>query len=209
MPITTKTIYIVRHGETDYNKAGIVQGSGVNAPLNTLGMKQAAMFYEAYNQVVFDKVYTSTLLRTHQTAQLFIDQNIPWQQHHGLNEINWGSREGKLPDTAANLIFEKITEQWNLGHTHLAFDGGESPQQVAARQQEFWNQMLAQTSEQTVLIAMHGRAMKILLAQLLHNDLSKMDQYEHSNLCLYVLHYHYNSQEYQLKLANCTAHLQK
>lgn len=203
----TKTVYIIRHGETDYNKAGIVQGSGVDAPLNELGHWQALRFFEKYGHINFDKVYTSTLQRTHQTAAHFINNNIAWQQHHGLNEINWGIREGRKPDAEDNRIFNEIVSQWNAGKVDVAFEGGESPQQVAQRQQLFIEEMLAQTHENTVLVAMHGRALKILMAHIIAKDLSQMDNFEHSNLCLYVLKYHYQSNTFELVTANDTEHL--
>ncbi|HEY0898299.1 MAG TPA: histidine phosphatase family protein, partial [Sphingobacteriaceae bacterium] len=62
-----KTLYIIRHGETELNRRGIVQGRGMNTDLNELGKKQAEAFYQAYFHIPFDKIYTSTLKRTHQT----------------------------------------------------------------------------------------------------------------------------------------------
>jgi probable phosphoglycerate mutase len=43
-----KLIYIIRHGETDFNKLGIVQGSGIDSDLNPRGVQQAANFYAFY-----------------------------------------------------------------------------------------------------------------------------------------------------------------
>ncbi|MFW5879460.1 MAG: histidine phosphatase family protein, partial [bacterium] len=59
-----KTIYLIRHGQTDYNKKGIVQGSGIDASLNDLGRQQAEAFYDAYRNMPFDKIYISDLKRT-------------------------------------------------------------------------------------------------------------------------------------------------
>ena len=61
---TKKTIYIIRHGETDYNRQGIIQGSGVDSDLNETGRIQAEKFFKAYHHIPFDKVYTSELKRT-------------------------------------------------------------------------------------------------------------------------------------------------
>ncbi|MDO8991677.1 MAG: histidine phosphatase family protein, partial [Daejeonella sp.] len=90
-----KTIYIIRHGETDLNKLGIVQGRGMDSSLNEKGLEQAEAFYQAYKQIPFDKIYTSSLKRTHQTVQKFIDSKIPWVQYPGLDELGWGIHEGK------------------------------------------------------------------------------------------------------------------
>ena len=52
-----KTLYIVRHGQTDLNKQGIVQGRGRNTDLNDEGRKQAQQFYSACQFVPFDNIY--------------------------------------------------------------------------------------------------------------------------------------------------------
>ncbi|HLS39123.1 MAG TPA: histidine phosphatase family protein, partial [Sphingobacterium bovisgrunnientis] len=59
-----KTFYFIRHGQTDLNLKGIVQGRGVNTSLNDSGRKQADAFFNAYKHIPFDKIYTSTLVRT-------------------------------------------------------------------------------------------------------------------------------------------------
>jgi len=59
-----KTIYLIRHGETDFNRRGVVQGSGVDSDLNDMGRAQAQAFFQAYQHVPFEKLYVSGLKRT-------------------------------------------------------------------------------------------------------------------------------------------------
>lgn len=202
-----KKIFIIRHGETDFNRNGIVQGSGIDSDLNEKGQLQALAFFEYYKNHSFDKIYTSSLKRTHQSVIHFLNKNIPWEQHDGLNEISWGNREGKKPDHLDNINFAEITKKWNAGHTHLKFENGESPEEVSKRQMDFIQYLLENKAENSVLIAMHGRALKILMAKLVYNDLSKMDHFEHTNLCLYQLIYNYSSNTFELKLQCDTTHL--
>ena len=54
-----KNIFILRHAETDFNKRGVVQGSGIDAPLNDTGKAQARAFYTRYKNYPFDKIYIS------------------------------------------------------------------------------------------------------------------------------------------------------
>eukprot|EP01036_Dinobryon_divergens_P048115 gene48115-64565_t len=83
-----KTIYITRHGETEFNRLGIIQGSGVDSELNETGHLQAQLFYNHYKDTAFDKVYTSALQRTYQSVQRFIEElRIPYEQLPELNEI--------------------------------------------------------------------------------------------------------------------------
>ncbi|HCZ37344.1 MAG TPA: histidine phosphatase family protein, partial [Cytophagales bacterium] len=70
--MTTKKIYLIRHGQTDFNLKGIVQGSGVDSSLNAKGMAQAQAFFEMYKHIKFDKIYTSTLKRTRESVSGFI-----------------------------------------------------------------------------------------------------------------------------------------
>src|SRR6201989_1015864 len=93
-----KTLYVVRHGQTDLNKQGIVQGRGRDTDLNEEGRKQARQFFGAYKSVAFDMIYISELKRTQQSIQPFIDLGIPYQKLSGLDELAWGIYEG-TPNT--------------------------------------------------------------------------------------------------------------
>ncbi|UYZ63545.1 histidine phosphatase family protein [Hymenobacter weizhouensis] len=187
--MSVKKIYLIRHGQTDYNLRGIVQGSGVDAPLNEAGRRQAARFFAAYQHVPFDKVYTSLLQRTHQSVEGFLHRGLPHEQHAGLNEISWGRREGTRITPEEDEEYHSVLQQWRAGHTSARLEGGESPDEVAARQRPFIDLLRSRPEEKTVLICMHGRAMRVLLCQLLGYPLRLMDSFEHHNLCLYKLHY--------------------
>ncbi len=184
----TKKIYIVRHGQTDYNLKSIVQGKGIDASINERGRTQAKGFYEAYKEEGFEIVYTSTLKRTEESVALFIKDGLPQVKLSGLDEISWGVYEGVEAGYEDKLFFKQITERWASGETSLAIDEGESPEEVAQRQQEVI-ELLRNGKESNILICMHGRALRIFLTQLLNISLAQMDQFAHANLCLYVLNY--------------------
>ena len=181
-----KQLYIIRHGQTDFNRRGIVQGSGVDAPLNELGLAQARSFYEAFKHVRFDKVYVSELKRTHQSVAQFMER-FPYEKHGALNEISWGVYEGREVGPTDKVAFRSLIDQWEQGQLDLAFEEGESPQQVFDRQREFMPKLRDNSKEKNVLICMHGRAMRVFLCQLLNLPLTRMDEFEHQNLCLYHL----------------------
>ncbi|GAB3939097.1 histidine phosphatase family protein [Larkinella terrae] len=202
-----KTIYLIRHGETDFNRQGIVQGSGVDSNLNAMGQAQALAFYQAYQHIPFAKVYTSKLRRTMQSVQHFIDAGIPHESFEGLNEISWGAREGKMPNSFDNEYYRTLIENWASGHTDFPTENGESPDQVVIRQKPVIDLILSRTDENPILICMHGRAIRILLPWLMKESLANMDMYEHSNLCLYKLNYSYETQEFTIEVSNDSTHL--
>jgi probable phosphoglycerate mutase len=200
-----KELYIIRHGETDFNKQGIVQGRGVNSDLNEIGLLQAAKFYKAYHHIEFDKIYTSTLKRTHQTVAKFIDKNIPWQQLAGLDELDWGIYEGKLSSVTDRNDFAKLTKNWMNGNLEMKFPNGENPIEVMQRQQEAMQTILSEKEHQSILICMHGRALRILLCHLLGKALNQMDTFPHSNVSLYRIIY--KNEQFELVDFNNLDHL--
>jgi probable phosphoglycerate mutase len=182
----TKKLFILRHGQTDFNKIGVVQGSGIDAPLNETGKKQADSFFKAYADVPFDVVYTSALKRTHQTVQGFIEAGIPHRIRKELNEIHWGDREGKAFTPEANKYYYDILADWAKGNITRSIEGGESPLDVTKRLIKVIPEIL-NGPEETILICMHGRAMRVLLCLLLNYPLRCMDYFVHDNCGLYKL----------------------
>jgi broad specificity phosphatase PhoE len=182
-----KEIYIIRHGETELNRLGIVQGRGVNSDLNDTGRSQALAFYNYYKDIKFDKIYTSKLKRTHQTVQHFLDSGLPWEQLEGLDELAWGIWEGKPNTEEARAAFKEIVEKWQGGNYEAKFEGGESPNEVMFRLEEALNVIKSKTDEKRVLVCMHGRAMRLLLCLLLKKPLSEMADFPHQNTTLYKL----------------------
>ncbi len=202
-----KDIYLIRHGETDYNRMGVVQGSGIDADLNELGRQQAAAFFAHYQDLPINKIYTSALKRTHQSVQGFIDKGLPWEQHAGLNEISWGIREGRTPNNEDDQYYRNLVRTWRNGDVHVPSEEGESPMDVLEKQKPVVDLMLARPEERHILIAMHGRAMRVLLTHLFEKPLHEMDSFGHQNLCLYHLQYDYTLSKFIALKENHTEHL--
>ncbi|MFM6953991.1 MAG: histidine phosphatase family protein [Sphingobacteriaceae bacterium] len=201
---TAKTFYIIRHGETDLNSQGIIQGRGMNTDLNEKGKAQAAAFFNTYQHIPFDVVYTSTLKRTHQTVARFIEKDISWKQHAGLDELAWGIYEGK-PSEVTKPAFLSLTSAWLAGAVHEKFEGGESPLEVQERQLVVLEELKQLPDVSNVLICMHGRALRIFLCLLSDLELSKMDSFPHSNTTLYKVYF--TGKNFEIQEYNNTQHL--
>jgi phosphoserine phosphatase len=203
--LLTKKIYLVRHGQTEYNLRGVVQGSGIDAPLNRNGELQAKAFFDSYNHVPFDKVFYTGLQRTKQSVQGFLDLGLPHEAVPELNEISWGKYEGLPMTPEENKYYELMLERWSSGDLDYAIEGGESPIIVAKRLRKGIDYILSQEGE-IFLICMHGRAMRVLLSLLLRYDLKYMDVFKHQNLGLYVLNQN-SLGIFSLEKSNCGEHL--
>lgn len=203
----TKKIYIVRHGQTEYNLKGVVQGSGIDAPINRNGQLQAKAFFDHYKNIPFDKVFYTGLQRTKQSVQGFLDLGIPHEGVPDLNEISWGRYEGVPMTHEENKYYEHMLERWSLGDLDYAIEGGESPILVAQRLKVGLDHILSQPGE-IFLICMHGRAMRILLSIMLRYELRFMDEFKHQNLGLYILNQN-SLGLFSVEKNNCGRHLRE
>ena len=184
-----KKIYLTRHGQTNFNRQGIVQGRGVDSDLNDTGRAQADAFYQNFKNVPFDKLYISSLKRTQQSMNSFIDSGLAYEALPELDEISWGVHEGAEVNQEQHAYYFDMITRWQNGETHKAIEGGESPEDLAKRLKSGLEYILAKKNEPNVLICMHGRAMRLMLAIMLNYPLSGMDYFLHNNLCLYELTY--------------------
>lgn len=184
-----KSIYIIRHGETEFNRTGMVQGSGVDADLNDTGRLQAQLFYNHYQHHPFEKIFISSLKRTYQSIEPFIfHKKLPFEIVPELNEISWGHYEGRAYNPSWKQEYFSIIDQWAKGNYEIAVPGGETPLQLQARQKRALEKII-NSPEREILVCMHGRALKSFLCLMLDLPLSKMDDFEHRNLGLYQMKY--------------------
>ncbi len=184
----------------------MIQGSGIDSSLNETGRQQAALFFETFSLIKFDRVYVSALQRTHQSVAAFTACGIPTEIHPELNEISWGEHEGKVANSLDKEYFSYIINSWKGGRTNIAIRGGESPEELTLKQEKVIKLLRSRTDEKRVLICMHGRAMRIFLCNLLSLPLSEMDRFHHENLCLYILRLN-DDGTFEIKLENHTDHL--
>ena len=87
-------LYLIRHGETDWNKQKRMQGQ-TDIPLNEYGRKLAHITAEAISDIDFDIVYSSPLIRAKETAEILTGgRNIHITTDERLKEISFGNDEG-------------------------------------------------------------------------------------------------------------------
>ena len=199
-----KNIYIIRHGQTDFNVRQVVQGRGINSNLNDKGIQQAKLFFEAHKEIEFDAVYTSTLKRTWQTVDSFISKKIPHYIRQELDETDCGIFEGVEHHPSLQKEYYDIIDQWKQGNLTIKISGGESAQDLANRVQPFVEELI-HTNTQTILICTHGRTLRVLLCLLLNKPIHKMDEFVHDNTCLY--HVEMENKKCRLLKENDLSHL--
>ncbi len=202
------TLYLVRHGETDYNRHHVVQGRGVDSVLNEMGRAQAAAVARRLAEVSLDAIYTSPLQRAAQTAETIAHEHngVPVHRLADLEEMAWGVYEGAPFSPALRKEFQGIMARWGRGEYDFRIEGGESISDVQQRGQQAIQHILDHHIGETVLIVTHGRYLRVLLATLLEDyGLERMEEIPHSNTGVNTLRY--RDGRFEVELLNCTAHL--
>lgn len=158
-------LYLIRHGQTDWNVAGKIQGS-TDIPLNETGKRQAACLAKGMEKRPVSRVFTSTLSRAYETARAIGDsQNVPVYGLFELQEVNYGYWEG-LTMEEIEQRYPKELQQWYLSPVEVAPPGGETQTQVYERCKAAINRILEQ-GDGDVAVVSHGATVVFLLEYML------------------------------------------
>lgn len=165
-------LYIVRHGETDWNKSHKVQGR-TDIPLNDYGRRLAEETAEGMRDIPLDLAYTSPLLRAKETAQIILKgRNIPLCEDDRLQEISFGSYEGLFcGGQNADEKGEAFNRFFNDTANYIPPEDGESIPCLYERTGDFLREMKEREdlADKSILISTHGAAMTSLLNRIRGN----------------------------------------
>ena len=161
-------LILVRHGETDWNKAGRFQGQ-IDIPLNDNGRRQAAAARDFLKDIPIDRAWSSTLSRPTETAQIILEEHpdVALTQIDGLVEIGHGLWEGKL-ESEIRDDWSELLDTWKRAPETVQMPEGETIQDVWARSVRSWGEIAEQLkAEETVLVVAHDAVNKTILCDLL------------------------------------------
>ena len=154
-------LWIVRHGQTDWNVEGRYQGQA-DQPLNAVGLAQAAAAAAQLQTQNFTAIYSSDLQRARVTAEIIAAQlGLPVQIDRRLREVNQGEWEGMLTaDIQARYVAAWSARQQD--RLHAAPPGGESLAQVAARVLPAVDEITRRHPHAAILIVAHGLVLGVV-----------------------------------------------
>ncbi len=120
-----RILFVFRHGETDWNREGRLQGH-TDTPLNATGLTQAEALALRLRTHRLDAILSSDLARAMTTARIVADAlGVPLATDLGLRETNVGAAEGMIWADAKARFGEELTERW-YSENDVAFPGGET-----------------------------------------------------------------------------------
>ncbi len=198
-------VYIVRHGETEWNAQGRIQGH-TDINLSDTGRRQAQAVARRLEQVSFSAAYTSDLSRSRNTAEIILGQSgTPLHTTAQLREYNKGVFEG----LTVQEYSKKFPDQYQASMVNdldFAPAGGESMRETSLRMAKFVKGTIPQHLDDTVLIVGHGGSLRSLIVALMALPLEANWKFVMGNCAVSVLHTYPNNTV--LHLYNDTGHLQ-
>ncbi len=155
-------ICVARHGETDWNVAGILQG-WTDVPLNDRGRRQAYELIAGFGGAGFAKVYSSPLIRSRESAEIIARslRLAPPECHEGLKERNFGVIQG-VPKAELAELNPVLLQQILKRNPTADFDQGESMDEFAERVLAAVVDIGRSHGGQRVLAITHGWVMDVI-----------------------------------------------
>jgi len=162
-------LYIVRHGETDWNIKGLLQGH-TDVPLNKSGEEQAKNLAKKLNKVNFAIAFSSDLLRAKKTAEIIaLEKKIAVRTTKALRERYFGHFEGTKwrEDKQYQQLIKKFLK---LSHEerfkNKPYKDTETDEELIGRLIPFLREVAVAYPKKNVLVVTHGAVMRVLLTHL-------------------------------------------
>jgi probable phosphoglycerate mutase len=175
-------LYVVRHGETEWNREHRLQGR-TDVPLNETGRRQAGCLARYFQAHPIARILTSPLRRALATAEIIArTTGCSCEILEELVEIHHGIWQG-LTVREIEALHPEMWNTWNTRPSRLKFPDGESLQDVADRIRS-----LFQTIDPSLdtCIVTHGVVSQVLLLGFIGRDLDELHTVHQSNGCINV-----------------------
>ena len=179
----TLKLYIVRHGETEWNVIKRFQGQ-LNTPLTEKGIKKLKETGKKLENVTFEEIYTSELERTVNSAEIILNENRGYKNNKlklkklaELNEVHFGVWQGltyeevflKYPEEANNYFY-------NVKNYKAENVKAENLKDALERFLRGINKILSSNKSGNILVVTHGTVFEMFINHVGNNDIFDIDE---------------------------------
>lgn len=205
-----KTIFLVRHGLSEFNKQGRMQGSSNASRLSDEGKQMAQNAGGYLRKFAIDQALASPLARAKQTAEMALsqlDQTIDIETVHDLRETEMYMLEGLTFDEIKR-VYPQAYHDWkyDADNFSVSLDEGEvfPIRDLYKRSAHFWQQHVLSSETSTILIVSHGGTIQALINTALGLDTNHHHTFQQSNCGINRLMLDSDSRQFYLRQLNDT-----
>ncbi|HEV2098719.1 MAG TPA: histidine phosphatase family protein [Stellaceae bacterium] len=157
-----RTLFLFRHGETDWNREGRLQGQ-TDTPLNATGLAQAEALAQRLHGRRLDVIVSSDLTRALTTGRIVAAAlGVPLLTDRGLREVGVGEAEGMIWEDAKARFGAELTESW-YSDGNVAFPGGETGLASLARGLQALRRFAETHPYRRIGVSSHGAMLRQLV----------------------------------------------
>jgi len=175
-------IYLVRHGQTEWNKIGRIQGN-LDVPLNDLGREEARRTAGLLSNIEFNCIYTSGLVRAIETADIMFPNHNGKLRYGDLNERCFGHWQGRLW-SEIHAENPNLHEEWLQQGGNYRPPNGESLTEMISRSYSCLKEILRKhNNNESLLIVGHGGPIKGILGRIDGVEDGRIPDHYHLSNC--------------------------
>ncbi len=195
-------LILTRHGETEENVKGIIQGQS-DTSLSNIGLGQAKKVAFRLKDEKIDFIYSSDLKRAANTAKEIakFHKNAPIKFVKELRERNFGELEGKKKSDLSSNWDDFIAKCFNPKN-------GETLKELYVRAEKFLHKILKHHGKDTVLLVGHNRIDKALITVIInkqYSEIEKIESLKHTSVNIFEID---EGKNHKIHLFNCVKHLE-
>lgn len=180
------TLYIVRHGQTNWNILGKTQGHG-NSDLTFQGIEQAKDLSESMLNHNIDYIYSSDLGRAIQTANIVGEKlGIDVTTTPDLREMGFGEWEGLLIDQIKN-DYADIYKTWRNEPHNVDIPGGETLHLIKERTDKFISELNSKYDNKHIVLVTHSVTARVMLLSFLGSGVENIYKIKQDNTALNIV----------------------
>lgn len=199
-------IYLVRHGQTAWNKEEIFRGR-TDVPLNETGLREAQLAGDYFREMEVHAIYSSPLLRAWETAQKIAEvQRLEVRSLQGIIDMCFGEWEGQSLKDVQEKDGQRF-QQWKDEPHLVKIPGGETLDEVRDRAMAVLEKTIQSHSGKTVLFVSHRVVNKVILCSILGLDNSHFWQIGQDTTAINLIQH--RDGKYVLSLLNEACHLKR
>jgi broad specificity phosphatase PhoE len=198
------SIYLVRHGQTAWNKEEIFRGRA-DVPLDEIGFREAELVGEYLKGTDIHAIYSSPLSRARETARRIAQAfNLKVQSLLGINDMSFGKWEGRSLKEVQDFDRE-LYQQWREKPHLVRFPEGEGLDEVRVRAMASLDEVIQYHHGKNLVLVSHRVINKVIICGILGIDNSHFWQIGQDTAAINLIRY--QEGKYILSLLNETCHL--
>ncbi len=200
------SIYLIRHGQTAWNKEEIFRGR-TDVPLDETGLRQAELAGEYFKGLKIHAIYSSPLARAWQTAQMIAGpHSLRVQPLEGIIDMSFGNWEGH-PHEEIKKMDPETYRLWRAEPHRARLPGGESLEEVRVRAMAAVEEVIQSNLGKALVLVSHRVVNKVVICGVLGIDNSHFWQIGQDTTAINLIQY--RDGKYILSLLNETCHLKR